>query len=61
MDWRIGSRADATFIEVGWVKPTQCSLIYIMVGFTHPSALVSVSNQQGESPCQSGSELCNRK
>ena len=26
MDWRIGSRADATFIEVGRVKPTKCSL-----------------------------------
>ncbi len=31
MDWRIGSRADATFIEAGWVKPTECSLIYVKV------------------------------
>src|SRR5208337_4534356 len=44
---------------VGWVQPTNSP--EKTVGFTHPSAPVIASNQQGESPCQSVLALCNRK
>ena len=47
--------------RAGEAHQSDLDAIEFLVGFTHPSAPVIASNQQGESPCQSVLALCNRK